>query len=69
MNNMYIAMEVLAAFVILILIYANIDELTGLYNRSAYEDEVLQQEEAKNDLLVYASIDVNGLKIVNDNHR
>lgn len=46
---------------------ANMDELTGLYNRAAYEDEMLKQEESKNDLLVYASIDVNGLKNVNDN--
>jgi diguanylate cyclase (GGDEF)-like protein len=46
---------------------ANLDELTGLYNRAAYEDEVLKQEESKDDSLIYASIDVNGLKIVNDN--
>lgn len=46
---------------------ANMDELTGLYNRAAYEDEVLKLEESKKDSLVYASIDVNGLKVVNDN--
>ena len=38
---------------------ANLDELTGLYNRAAYEDEVLKQEESKDDSLIYASIDVN----------
>ncbi len=44
-----------------------VDELTGLYNRRAYEEDIL--EYSKNPLaedFVYASIDVNGLKIVND---
>ena len=44
-----------------------VDELTGLYNRRAYEEDVI--EIGKNALaedLVYASIDVNGLKVVND---
>lgn len=45
---------------------ANIDELTGLYNRAAYEDEVQQLENSQPDTLVYASVDVNGLKNVND---
>lgn len=44
-----------------------IDELTGLYNRRSYEEDIL--EYGKNPLradFVYASIDVNGLKVVND---
>lgn len=44
-----------------------VDELTGLYNRRAYEEDIL--EYSKNtiaDEFVYASIDVNGLKVVND---
>ena len=44
-----------------------IDELTGLYNRRAYEEDIL--EYSKNtiqDDFVYASIDVNGLKVAND---
>lgn len=44
-----------------------VDELTGLYNRRAYEEDILEYSAAplSNDF-VYASIDVNGLKIVND---
>ncbi len=44
-----------------------IDELTGLYNRRAYEEDILEYSDKniENDF-VYASIDVNGLKIVND---
>lgn len=46
---------------------SNTDELTGLLNRRAYEDDI-----ANNDLVptpagcVYISVDVNGLKQVND---
>ena len=44
-----------------------VDELTGLYNRRAYEEVILQYSQNKmEDDFVYASIDVNGLKIVND---
>ena len=44
-----------------------IDELTGLYNRRAYEDDILEYGMYPiRDDLIYASIDVNGLKIVND---
>ena len=46
---------------------AQIDELTGLYNRRAYEEDILAHSESGvGDNFVYASIDVNGLKIVND---
>lgn len=43
------------------------DELTGLYNRRAYEEDIY----AHNDILVedefvYISLDVNGLKVIND---
>ncbi|MCQ2524072.1 MAG: GGDEF domain-containing protein [Lachnospiraceae bacterium] len=46
---------------------SNTDELTGLKNRRAYEDDIV----AHNDLIVednyvYVSIDINGLKVVND---
>ena len=44
-----------------------IDELTGLYNRRAYEEDILEYSAAPlSENFVYASIDVNGLKIVND---
>lgn len=47
---------------------ANLDELTGLYNRAAYEDEIEKYESnSHHPDFVYASIDVNGLKQVNDN--
>ena len=43
------------------------DELTGLYNRRAYEEDVLKYSETTlGEDFVYASIDVNGLKVVND---
>lgn len=46
---------------------AQIDDLTGLYNRRTYEEDILEYSAAsiKEDF-VYASIDVNGLKVVND---
>ena len=44
-----------------------IDELTGLYNRRAYEEDILEYStKSMGDDFVYASIDVNGLKVVND---
>lgn len=44
-----------------------VDELTGLYNRRAYEEDILEYSNGNvGDDFVYASIDVNGLKIVND---
>lgn len=47
---------------------ANVDKLTGIYNRLAYE-EAMQDEEAvaKKDF-VYATIDLNGLKNINDTY-
>ncbi len=44
-----------------------VDELTGLYNRRAYEEDILKYciFPIENDF-VYVSIDVNGLKVVND---
>ena len=45
-----------------------LDELTGLYNRRAYEEDILEYSNTSlGDDFVYASIDVNGLKAVNDN--
>lgn len=46
---------------------SNTDEVTGFYNRHAYEADImaLAVEELKDDF-VYISVDVNGLKIVND---
>lgn len=47
---------------------ANNDELTGLLNRRAYEDDILNYPDVPTEKdFVYASIDVNGLKNVNDN--
>lgn len=44
-----------------------VDELTGLYNRRAYEEDITEiSKDIIKDDFVYASIDVNGLKIVND---
>lgn len=46
---------------------SNTDEVTGLFNRHAYEEAVsfIESNNAKHDL-VYVSMDVNSLKIVND---
>ena len=44
-----------------------VDELTGLYNRRSYEEDILSYSNGSmGDDFVYASIDVNGLKVVND---
>lgn len=44
-----------------------VDELTGLYNRRAYEEDILEySNNPVGEDFVYASIDVNGLKVVND---
>lgn len=46
---------------------SNTDELTGFFNRRAYEDDINENKDtAKEDDFVYVSLDVNGLKIVND---
>lgn len=43
------------------------DELTGLYNRRAYEDDLMIFPDVPPEAdFVYASIDINGLKQVND---
>lgn len=47
---------------------SNTDELTGAYNRRAYEDDMLEYSLAPiADNFVYVSMDVNGLKSINDN--
>lgn len=47
---------------------SNTDELTGLYNRRAYVESLQSlEEDALPENLVYVSMDVNGLKVVNDN--
>lgn len=50
------------------LIYrSNTDELTKCYNRRAYEDDILQDDGIQTEQdFVYVSMDVNGLKSVND---
>lgn len=49
------------------IIKSNTDELTGFYNRHAYEDDIIALEEGRiKDNFVYVSMDVNSLKIAND---
>lgn len=45
---------------------SNTDEVTGFFNRHAYEDEMTLLEEEDDESIVYVSMDVNGLKDVND---
>ena len=47
---------------------SNTDELTGLYNRRSYENDIKKyaDTEPENDFVIF-SIDINGLKQVNDN--
>lgn len=46
---------------------AQTDELTGLYNRRAYEDDLFEYNNTpKSKDFIYVSFDVNGLKVVND---
>lgn len=46
---------------------SNTDELTGFYNRNAYETDLKKMENGiQNENFVYISIDVNSLKSVND---
>lgn len=42
------------------------DELTGVLNRRAYEEDIYSHDNIPDDKFVYVSIDVNGLKVVND---
>lgn len=47
---------------------SNIDELTSVYNRNAYENDLAMMKNDKvDDDFVYVSVDVNSLKDVNDN--
>jgi diguanylate cyclase (GGDEF)-like protein len=47
---------------------SNVDELTGLYNRRAYEEDIASIDDtAAEQNFVFVSFDVNGLKTVNDN--
>ncbi|MBP9997180.1 MAG: GGDEF domain-containing protein [Lachnospiraceae bacterium] len=49
------------------IIRSNTDEITGFYNRHAYEDELIAlSKQPLKDNFVYVSIDINGLKYVND---
>lgn len=44
------------------------DELTGLLNRRAYEEDIYEHNDTPvEDEYIYISLDVNGLKVVNDN--
>ncbi len=46
---------------------SNTDELTGAFNRHAYEDEIsLIETDGMKDNFVYVSFDVNSLKLAND---
>lgn len=46
---------------------SNTDELTGFYNRHAYENDIHNMKEVEiSDDFTYVSIDINGLKVVND---
>lgn len=42
------------------------DELTGLLNRRAYEEDIYEHNDIPEERFVYVSLDVNGLKVVND---
>lgn len=43
------------------------DELTGLLNRRAYEDDIYEHNDVPvEDNFIYISLDVNGLKVIND---
>jgi diguanylate cyclase (GGDEF)-like protein len=46
---------------------SNLDELTGLYNRRAFEAAIAEREDTVTEQnFVFVSLDVNGLKTVND---
>ena len=45
---------------------SNIDKMTGCFNRKSYEEDLSNMSE--NDQFIYVSMDVNGLKIINDSH-
>lgn len=43
---------------------SNRDELTGCFNRRAYEEDIANL--SRDEEFIYASMDVNGLKVIND---
>ncbi|WP_027406844.1 GGDEF domain-containing protein [Anaerovibrio sp. RM50] len=43
-----------------------VDDLTQLYNRKMYNENILEYDKSANNNMVFLSVDVNGLKIVND---
>ena len=46
---------------------SNMDEMTGLFNRRSYEDDMmLYPDVPPEEDFIYACVDVNGLKVVND---
>ena len=45
---------------------SNIDKMTGCFNRRSYEEDLSKM--SANDQFIYVSMDVNGLKIINDSH-
>lgn len=45
---------------------SNIDKMTGCFNRRSYEEDLSKM--SANDQFIYISMDVNGLKIINDSH-
>jgi diguanylate cyclase (GGDEF)-like protein len=50
-----------------LLFKSNVDQLTGLYNRRAYEDAITACHDTVNDEdFVFVSMDLNGLKTTND---
>jgi diguanylate cyclase (GGDEF)-like protein len=50
-----------------LLLKSNVDELTGLYNRRAYEEDIDEHNDSVTaENFVFVSLDVNGLKLVND---
>ena len=49
-----------------ILEMSNIDKMTGCFNRRSYEEDLSKM--SANDQFIYISMDVNGLKIINDSH-
>lgn len=50
-----------------LIIKSQTDELTGLLNRRAYEEDINEHNDSpEEDEFIYISLDVNGLKVVND---
>jgi diguanylate cyclase (GGDEF)-like protein len=50
-----------------LILKSNVDELTGLYNRRAFEEDMAEYDDNVTDGdFVFVSLDVNGLKTVND---